>query len=177
MAADQRRLLHKADPQTTGDPDLVDVKDLPDIVSGRPRGSGVLVNSIANLGPDPAAILAVLDAAETAGVTLIAASPTPTPLNRTADTAKAYIAATALLRATLAHSAAALDRAVAAATPELPEQVGRGRPRALDDDAVREIATAGAGTSAADLAADLGVSARTIRRYRARLRKSEHQRQ
>lgn len=169
MVVDQRRCLREADSQS-GDPHLVEVDRLPTIVTSRPRGSAILVSSIANLGPEPTAILAVLDAAEAADVTLLAASPTLTPLNRTRATAKNYAASTALLRAALTHSAAALDRAVVAATPELPEHVGRGRPRALDDDAVREIATASVGTSAADLAAGLGVSARTIRRYRARLR-------
>lgn len=80
------------------------------------------------------------------------------------------MAATTVLKATLVHSVAALDRAVSATTPQLPEHVGPGRPRALDDDAVNEIANASAGTSAADLAAGLGVSTRTIHHYRARLR-------
>lgn len=165
MVSDQRKRLRTANPRIQTD--NVNILDhsamLAAVRDPRLTGGEVWVSSIANLGPTPAAALEALDAAQQAGVVFCIASPAPVRLGPGEP-------ATALLRASLAHSAAALAREVAAATPDLPEQVGRGRPRLLDDDAVRDIARAGAGTSAADLAAALGVSARTVRRYRARLR-------
>ena len=55
-------------------------------------------------------------------------------------------------------------------TRPLQKKAGPGRPRALNDSQVRRIASAPEGTSAAELGEALGVSARTIRNYRRRLR-------
>jgi hypothetical protein len=62
------------------------------------------------------------------------------------------------------------DSDVLHATRPLQKKAGPGRPRALNDSQVRRIASAPEGTSAAELGEALGVSARTVRRYRALLR-------
>ncbi|MGP9759535.1 hypothetical protein [Corynebacterium sp. AOP12-C2-36] len=126
-----------------------------------------MVSSLAVLGPDPAALGVVLERLGDRDIELVIAGL------RVKVRPSQGGGVVGLLQAAVALGAAAVERAAEAARPTLPPRPeGRGRPRALDDADVQKIADAPAAVSAAALAADLGVSARTVQRYRAELREA-----
>lgn len=129
-------------------------------------GSTVMVATTAVLGNSPTAALGALNAAESAGVTLVVLDADKAVLDPQS-------AAAALLRASLATAAVWQDHAVRDAVPDLgPPRDRKGRPRALDDEGRQRVLEAPAAVSAADLAEELSVSVATIMRERRRIREA-----